>query len=139
MFYTFIKALSICFFFAWLVACAPSHVIRHTEALSRDYTYIDFSRNPKPFQHQDIVGGEHESLFKVLGFQGERFSVVLKSIDGEIMYFVDGDQILISNYFDSAEQKERGEEVEIIGQDSWFIISVYAHPYAEYLLTVTKL
>lgn len=42
------------------VLASDSQILRHIEALSRDYYYVHIEESARPLQVKDIVGGEHE-------------------------------------------------------------------------------
>lgn len=135
----FLKTLLVPVFVTALAACSSNPVIYHTEELSRDYTYLDISQNSSSYIVESQVGGEHQSIYKILGFKGERFTISIESIDGEAMHSLDGDGFRVFNYYSDEEKNIRVEEVEVTTMDTWVTFSLYAHPQAEYKLTVTKL
>ncbi len=113
--------------------CTPSHVLHFKEDVSRDYTYIDFVRNPDPFVVRTSVGGEHIKTIKILSFEGDKFILEFTNHQGEVMFNIsDGD----------AEYKRMNEfsgTIIIRNLDSLVSIETSAHPYAEYTLTITPL
>lgn len=110
---------------------SEQQILRHIEALSRDYYYIDINDPNIPFQTQDIVGGEHETVYHILGFSNETFIIVMQSIEGSVNYALRGDGFDIK-------RRPDGDIVMVEEQHTWISIQVSAHPYAEYKLTVKK-
>ncbi|RTR38742.1 hypothetical protein EKG38_11270 [Shewanella canadensis] len=113
------------------VASSERQVLRHIEALSRDNYYVDIDDPTVPFQARDIVGGEHENEYHILGFQGDTFIIVVQSIEGEAGYSLRGDGY-------DRQREELGDIVTVKDRHTWISIGVSAHPYAEYILTVKK-
>lgn len=113
------------------VLCKDKHVFRHIESLSRDYYYLNIEDPNTPFSTQDIVGGEHEKVYHVLGFPNETFIIVLKNISGEASYALRGEGFIIN-------QRPKGDIVTIKDSHTWVSIGVSAHPFGEYKLTVKK-
>jgi hypothetical protein len=72
-------------------SAANNQLIRHIEGLSRDYYYLNIDQASQPFERTDIVGGEHENHYFILGFQGDQFVVSIESIDGEASYSLTGE------------------------------------------------
>ncbi|MGF1757143.1 hypothetical protein L4D76_04155 [Photobacterium sagamiensis] len=119
-------------------ACLASHayssddqVLRHIKEVSRDYYYIHIDKPAEPFQIQDIVGGEHENQYHILGFWGERFSIAIESTEGKAGYSLRGEGFNII-------RTDAGDKVEVNDTHLWITIAVSAHPYAQYILTVKK-
>ncbi|OLQ71675.1 hypothetical protein BIT28_12235 [Photobacterium proteolyticum] len=113
------------------VLASDSQILRHIEALSRDYYYVHIEKPARPFQVQDIVGGEHENKYHILGFKGDSFIISLESAEGEAGYSLYGDG------FERVREKH-GDRVTVQGSQTWISIGVSATPYAEYILTVQK-
>lgn len=111
--------------------CADTQILRHIEALSRDYYYINIDDVNIPFIAQDIVGGEHEKVYHILGFRNETFVIVLQNIAAEAGYVLRGEGFNIN-------RRPKGDLVTITDNHAWISIGVWAHPYAEYKLTVKK-
>lgn len=128
----FIKVLTLlAISFALPTWSADTQILRHIEALSRDYYYVDIKDPNIAFQTQDIVGGEHEKVYYILGFADETFFVVMQDIEGEVAYAVRGDGLRVN-------KRAKGEIVTVEDNHAWISIAVSAHPYAEYKLTVKK-
>ncbi|MBU1341472.1 MAG: hypothetical protein KKE44_04275 [Proteobacteria bacterium] len=116
------------------LSCSPSHILNYKEDVSRDYTYIDFVRNPEPFKVTSEVGGEHIRYIKILGFEGDKFLVELTQIKGDVMFNLSG------LGFDIKKCPANNIETALVRDMETIIsIAVYAHPYGEYTLTITKL
>ncbi len=110
---------------------ANKQILRHIEALSRDYYYVNIEDPNTPFQTQDIVGGEHENVYHILGFPGETFIIVLQSIEGEASYSLRGEGVNIN-------RRPKGDIVTVQDGHTWIRVGISAHPDAEYKLTVKK-
>lgn len=63
---------------------ASNHLIKHIESLSRDYFYIDFSRDTTTYKQQSVVGGEHETHYFLLGFEADTFIIKIHSTNGSV-------------------------------------------------------
>ncbi len=111
--------------------CANKQILRHIEDLSRDYYYVNIDDPNTPFNMQDIVGGEHENVYHILGFPGETFIIVLKSIEGEASYSLRGEGVNIK-------RRSKGDIVTVQDGHTWVRVGISAHPYAKYKLTVKK-
>lgn len=112
-----------------LSGCAD-HVIYHQQKTSRDYTYIDFSRNSSPYLFRGQVGGEHMSFIKVLGFQGDRFTVTMRQ-SGDAGFTVYGEDACVRRSGTTA-------EVAIKAIDALFVIEISALSYGDYELEIAK-
>ena len=120
-----------------LQGCIDSHILHQREDVSRNWIYIDFSRNPHPCEIESAVGGEHMTFYKVLGFENDEFSVTVKNLNGHVDWGIAGDGISVESFPDqSSEGKKRVivNESEVI-----FTIDFSAHPYGEYKLRIEKL
>ena len=106
------------------------HLIHHWEETSRDYTYIDFSRNPSPYRFSGIVGGEHSTFVKVLGYHGDRFTVAMQQ-EGDASFNVYGEGVTL---------RQKGEitQVMTVATDALFTVEISAMTYGNYRLTITK-
>ncbi len=111
--------------------CANKQILRHIEGLSRDYYYVNIDDPNTPFNMQDIVGGEHENVYHILGFPGETFIIVLQSIEGEASYSLRGEGVNIK-------RRSKGDIVTVQDGHTWVRVGISAHPYAKYKLTVKK-
>jgi len=113
------------------VASSEKQILRHIEALSRDHYYVHIDDPQIPFQARSIVGGEHENEYRILGFQGDKYTIYIESIEGEAGYSLRG-----AGY--ERQRGELGDIVTVTDLHTWVSIGVSAHPYAEYVLTVKK-
>lgn len=106
------------------------HLIHHWQETSRDYSYIDFSRNPSPYRFKSQVGGEHSTFVKVLGFQGDRFTVELQQ-NGDAGFIVYGEGVVV---------RRMAEITQVMTEatDALFTVEISAVSYGDYLLTITK-
>ncbi|WP_019614203.1 hypothetical protein [Psychromonas ossibalaenae] len=111
-----------------------SHIIHRYEEVSRDYTYLEFYRNPQPCRLQGIIGGEHQTFINVIGFTGDRYSVSLIEKEDHPSFSISGDGIRVSA---APESNEKIVEIEVM--ETFFSIAVYAYPYGEYQMTIKKL
>ncbi|WP_325895372.1 hypothetical protein [Grimontia sp. NTOU-MAR1] len=96
--------------------------LRHNQLLSRDHYYISLNSNDPSFQQRNIVGGEHNNRYFILGLENDVLSVSLTSLNGIAGFSVHGEGI---------------ERYHVIAMHTWLEVSVSAHPFAEYLLEVT--
>jgi hypothetical protein len=116
-----------------LLSCSKSHIIHTQEKVSRDYTYIDFVRNPDPLSLRTSVGGEHIKAVKILGFEGDKYLVEFTNHSGTVRFQVAGEGILFKKT-----DPNRGtifiRDIEAIAA-----IETWAHPSAEYTLSITPL
>ncbi len=111
------------------------HVIRQQKDVSRDFTFIHFGHNKSPYVHQGEVGGEHISYIRVLGQAGDRFTVKVEALTGDLYDIVTGDGIKVASH---TSKKTSQYEVSVSGRDTLFSVELSAHPYAEYKLIITK-
>ena len=113
--------------------CTPSHILHFKKDVSRDYTYINFTRNPDPFVVRTSVGGEHIKAIKILGFEGDKFLLEFFNHIGKVNF----------NFSDYDTEYRRINEfsgtILIRNIDSIVSIETSAHPYAEYTLKITPL
>lgn len=124
-----------------------SHVIHYQEDVSRDFTYINFNHNPLPYIHEDVVGGEHIRFINVLGFAGDKFTVSVTAINGDVYDIVRGEGVEVTVMASTAIERTAAEsasktslyEVTVIDREALFAVELSAHPYAEYRLVITKL
>lgn len=106
-------------------------ILRHVEAVSRDYYYVNIEDSKSAFIEQGIVGGEHEKTYYILGLYNESYTVMMTSIEGEPGYSLYGEGITI--------QKGAKSDIVTVQDDhTWITVSVSAHPFGEYKLTVHK-
>ncbi len=124
-----IRSLAYFLLIAILCGCT-GHLIHHWEETSRDYTYIDFSRDPSPYKFSGIVGGEHSTFVKVLGYHGDRFTVAMQQ-EGNATFNVYGEGVTL---------RRTGEitQVTTVATDDLFTVEISAMTYGDYLLTITK-
>ena len=116
-----------------IFGCSPSHIMSYEEDVSRDYTYIDFARNTDPFTSESQVGGEHIKYIKILGFEGDKFLIEFIPFEGEPMYNLSGQG------FDTKKSRDQMETVFVRDMETIISLSISAHPYGEYTVTITKL
>lgn len=116
-----------------LFSCSPSHILHYKENVSRDYTYIDFARNPDPYEITSSVGGEHIRYIKILGFEGDKFIVTLMPHKGDIQLDISG------TGFDTRECQTRMETIFVRDLEAIISLAIHANPYGEYTLNINKL
>lgn len=119
---------------ALLAGCAPSHVLHYREDVSRDYTTISFARNRAPYQHRAGVGGEHISAVMVSGFAGDFFLVELRSATAAVGCHISGEGLRIA----PGPAGSGKHTVTIVEGETLIAVEVYAHPYGDYELIITK-
>lgn len=112
-----------------LTACAP-HVIYQHAYTSRDFTYLEFARNTAPYVHKDQVGGEHSTFIKVLGFEGDHFTVEMKKI-GDAGFTVYGDGVRVH-------RTSQRTDIQVESENSLFTVEISAMTYGEYELKIVK-
>ncbi|MFT6984859.1 MAG: hypothetical protein ACJAT7_000660 [Psychromonas sp.] len=118
---------------------ASNHLLKHIEALSRDYFYIDFSRDTSHYKHQTEVGGEHETHYFLLGFEADTFIIKIHSTDRDVGYAPRDDSYnILTEHWDEVKQL-KVITVKVIGQQAWVDVSFSAHPFAQYSLEVERL
>ncbi|WP_321492066.1 hypothetical protein [uncultured Desulfobacter sp.] len=116
--------------------CSKSHILFQREGISRTWIYIDFTKNETPYENQSIVGGEHMTFYKVLGFEGDEFVVTVETIEGNVMWGVMGDQVNIEPVRESNTEKKY---VTVVDTEAIFTIDFSAHPFGQYKLTIEKM
>jgi hypothetical protein len=110
--------------------CSSRHIIHQQVAMSRDFTYIEFSRDTTPYIHRGPVGGEHSTFIKVLGFEGDCFTIEMQQKgDAGFTVFSEGGQV---------ERDKSLYKVTINAPSDLFTIDISALSYADYVLTITK-
>lgn len=108
-------------------------LIRHIESVSRDFYYIQLNKDQSPLVVPGFVGGEHQFHYRLLGFEGERFRITLKTLDGETYYGIEGEGVELSELDDKT-------EVKINSEVTWIDISTSAGTFtSKYTLTIEKL
>lgn len=119
-----------------VAGCAQSQLRYRQEAVSRDYSYIDFTRNSRPLTIVAEVGGEHMTFYKVLAFQGDVFRITVVDLEGRTSKVISGEGIAVR---EGADSKVFQRIVEVEDLDTLFAIELDAHPYARYRLSIEKL
>lgn len=118
--------------FCLATGCA-GHVVRTHESVSRDTTWIQFTEKESPFVVNRLVGGEHISRYRLLGFEGERYRITGR---GEDLYM----DIFPGNGADTyGTDTDDVFEVEVIGLDALITVELSAHPVSEYQLRIEKI
>ena len=117
----------------WLATGCAGHVVRNHEGVSRDTTWIQFTEKGSPFVVNRLVGGEHISRYRLLGFEGERYRITGR---GEDLYM----DIFPGNGADTyGTDSDDTFEVEVIGLDALISVELSAHPVSEYQLRIEKI
>ncbi|WP_236892266.1 hypothetical protein [Desulfoluna limicola] len=116
--------------FCLATGCA-GHVIRTHESVSRDTTWIQFTQKESPFVVNGLVGGEHISQYRLLGFEGERYRITGR---GEDLYM----NIFHGN---GADAHGTGDTyvVAVIDLDALITVELSAHPVSQYQLRIEKI
>jgi hypothetical protein len=117
------------FLILFTLSGCTGQLIHHWQETSRDYTYIDFSRNPSPYKFSGQVGGEHITYVKVLGFKGDHFTVAMQQ-EGDAGFIVYGEGVTVR-------QRAGIAHVKTEATDSLFTIQISALSYGDYVLTIT--
>ena len=126
-------------FFAALIALVSlsagqpafsAQVIHRFEKVSRDFTYVAFSRDASPYIHKGKVGGEHSTFIRVLGFEGDVFLVKMKKT-GDAGYAVYGEGVQI-------ERQGLWKRVCVKSESALFTVDISAMTYGEYRLLIEK-
>ncbi|SCY66160.1 hypothetical protein [Desulfoluna spongiiphila] len=109
-----------------------NHVIHTHEGVSRDTTWIRVEEAKTPFVVSDIVGGEHITRYRILGFEGERYLI---TGSGENLYMsVDpGPSARLTSTPDDDTCL-----VEVLSMDALISIELSAHPVSEYTLEIHR-
>ncbi|WP_375748667.1 hypothetical protein [Vibrio sp. HN007] len=82
---------------------------------------------------QDIVGGEHENHYQILGFYGDKFLVNFESDDSDFSYGINGDG------FEFVKTPE-GDLITIIYDTTWVDVFTWSYPStSEYTLKIRKI
>ncbi len=132
----FLRIIFLCLMIIPLQGCSSSHVLFQREGLSRNWIYIDFSRNKAPYENESEVGGEHMTFYKILGFEGDEFNVTVKTLEGEVSWGVMGDGVSVTAISGG---DDKGRHVTVEDSEDIFTVDFSAHPYGRYKLTVEKL
>ena len=117
--------------FSLTAGCSNQHIIHQQVALSRDFTYVELSRDITPYVHQGQVGGEHSTYIKVLGFEGDCFTVEMQQ-KGDAGFTVFGEGVRI-------ERDKSSYRVTVNAPSDLFTIEISALSYGDYVLTITKM
>ncbi|VFQ47199.1 hypothetical protein [Desulfoluna butyratoxydans] len=121
---------------AALLLLAPgcvSHVIHTHESVSRDTTWIRVEEAKKPFVVSDIVGGEHITRYRILGFEGERYLITGR---GEGLY------MSVDPGTSARLIPTRDDDtciVEVLSLDALITIELSAHPVSDYTLEIRRI
>lgn len=125
-----LRLLALFSLIVFIAGCSNRHIIHQQATVSRDFTYVEFSRDRTPYIHQGRVGGEHSTYIKVLGFKGDCFTVEMQQEgDAGFTVFSEGGQV----------ERERSlYRVTVIALSDLFTIEISALSYGDYVLTITK-
>lgn len=109
-----------------------NQILKHQKVFTHDYYYINVSGSDAPFVMQDIVGGEHENHYQILGFYGDKFLVTFESDNSDFSYGIDGAG------FEFRKTPE-GDLITIDYETTWVDIFTWSYPEtSEYTLRVQK-
>ena len=126
----FLRLLILLALLAFTAGCSNQHIIHQQGALSRDFTYVELSRDTTPYVHQGLVGGEHSTYIKVLGFEGDCFTVEMQQKgDAGFTVFSEGGRV---------ERDKSFYRVTVNAPSDLFTIKISALSYGDYVLTITK-
>jgi len=119
--------------FLLLAPGCVNHVIHTHEGVSRDTTWIRVEEAEKPFVVSDIVGGEHITRYRILGFEGERYFITGR---GEDLYMSldPGSSARLTPTRD-----DDSCVVEVLGMDALISIELSAHPVSDYTLEIHRI
>lgn len=117
--------------FSLITGCSNQHIIHQQVALSRDFTYVELSRDTTPYIHRGQVGGEHSTYIKVLGFYDDCFTVEMQQ-KGDAGFTVFGEGV-------RTERDKSSYRVTVNAPSDLFTIQISALSYGDYVLTITKM
>ncbi|MDG3086033.1 hypothetical protein P7F88_07965 [Vibrio hannami] len=110
-----------------------TQILRHSKVVTHDYYYINVSDPASLFIMEDIVGGEHENHYQVLGFFGDEFLINFESTDDSFSYGIGGDGFEFRNTPD-------GNLVTIVDETTWVDVFTWSYPEtSRYSLKIQKL
>ncbi len=125
-----LRLLGLFTFLVFISGCSSRHIIHQQVALSRDFTYVEFSRDTTPYIHRGQVGGEHSTFIEVLGFEGDCFTIEMQQKgDAGFTVFSEGGQV---------EREKSLYRVTVNAPSDLFTIDISALSYGDYVLTITK-
>ncbi|MFC1233638.1 hypothetical protein [Vibrio sp. F74] len=122
-------------------ACFTSHtyalsdhdyLLRHVEEVSRDYFYIHLDDKTNELQMTGIVGGEHQTHYRILGFSGDYFHIEVESVDGVAYVSIDGEGV-------ERQDNDGASEIKVIWDGVWIDIAVSASTFSSgYVLNIER-
>lgn len=115
-----------------LAGCSYSPVLKRTESVSRDTTYLLFTDEATQFEHSAAVGGEHISRFRILAFSGDQFDIQVIDQDGDTYVSLDCGGCQQQSLSPSTTR------LSIDDDEVWVTAELSAHPYAVYQLRIEK-
>ena len=71
------------------------YLLKHVEDVSRDFYYIQLKDSPDRLKICGIVGGEHITHYRILGFTNEHFQINTQSVDGIAYTSITGNGIQV--------------------------------------------
>ena len=116
-----------------LAGCSKSHILHTRQAEGGSVLYIDFERNPDPFQLETAGEKDDIQTIKILGFEGDKFLIDVAREKGEVMMRISGDGI------DSRHCRTGEYAVMVREGDCLFSVILLTGPGSEYSLRITKL
>ncbi len=123
-------------FSALFFSSVQSAELLHQEMqTSRDTSYISFHNNDSPFVFAGIVGGEHTSIYKLLGFAGQVYQITFISIEGDSSANIYGDGFA---KFKVRHKNSTLTQVDVIAEQVFVTIDISALTYGEYKLIIEK-
>lgn len=123
-------------------ACFTSHtyaqsdhdyLLRHVEEVSRDYFYIHLDDKTTVLQLTGIVGGEHQTHYRILGFTNDYFHIDVESIDGVAYVSVGSEGV-------EWQDTNGGSEIKVVRDGVWIDIAVSASTFTSaFVLNINKI
>lgn len=116
--------------------------VKYRKGVSRDFTYLSFTKDARPFKVQSIVGGEHINAYIIYGLQHEEYEVKLLSTTGQVYSSIDSEACeTLPDTSNTARHTEKLKRwgFRVQGEEALIRIEVSAHPYAEYELVIQRL
>ncbi len=108
------------------------YLLRHVEEVSRDYFYIHLDDKLDALQLTGVVGGEHQTHYRILGFSGDYFHVEVESINGVAYVSIDGEGV-------ERQETNGGSEIKVIWDGVWIDIAVSASTFSsEFVLNIKR-
>ncbi|PJC87468.1 hypothetical protein CSW98_06125 [Vibrio sp. HA2012] len=109
------------------------YLLKHVEDVSRDYFYIQIKDQREGVTLQGFVGGEHQTHYRLLGFAGDHYHVVIEESDGKASASVDGDGLTVSG-------DDYVMDIGVTGETVWIDIAVSSVTFtSNYMISIEKI